>query len=180
MSAALRVLVSFGVVSAVACAPLRMSPVNAFAPSHRMGGTGRPTRDASALGGRTLGVVPMPPELTRAIERRLTDLEQRGGVCSRYAAVLERSYRSGRITIRPYMWRVDGHLVSGQAGPNGEMVLAREIDSLNVGVRTVDDVLWTVEHEAVHIALDIASGNALQEDRADRYVQACRSRESDD
>ena len=56
------------------------------------------------------------------------------------------------------MWRVGTNLVSGEATANGDMMLAREIDSLNVGVRTVDDMLWTMEHEAAHIAFNIVRG----------------------
>ena len=93
----------------------------------------------------------------------------------RYATVLENSYRSGQITLRPYMWRSGTHLTSGEAKPNGEMMLAREIDSLNVGVRTVDDVLWTMEHEAAHIAFDLASGNEANEEKTDQTVRACQA-----
>ena len=118
---------------------------------------------------------PLSPDLARAIESRITDLETRGGVCSQYGAVLKRSYRSGRIIIRPYMWRVGKHLTSGEAKPNGEMTLAREIDPLNVGVRTVDDVVRTMEHEAVHITFDLRDGLEGGEDDANRYVRACRS-----
>src|SRR5687767_13744720 len=104
------------------------------------------------------GAIPMPVEITRAIETRIEALRERGCDCSRYGAVLESSYRSGRITIRPFMWRVGKNLTSGEAKPNGDMTLAREFDSLNVGFRTVDDVLWSMEHEAVHITFDLASG----------------------
>jgi hypothetical protein len=72
------------------------------------------------------------------------------------------------------MWRVGKNLTSGEAKPNGEMMLAREIDSLNVGVRTVDDVLWSMEHEAVHITFDLASGIEATEDRANRIVHGCQ------
>src|SRR5688500_9209310 len=120
------------------------------------------------------GAIPMPAEITRAIETRIGALKERGGDCSRYGAVLESSYRSGRITIRPFMWRVGKNLTSGEAKPNGEMMLAREIDSLNVGARTVDDVLWSMEHEAVHITFDLASGIEATEDRANRIVHGCR------
>lgn len=119
--------------------------------------------------------IPMPTEVTRAIETRIADLKQRGGVCSRYGSVLEHSYRSGKIALRPYMWRVGSHLASGAAKPNGEMMLAREIDPLNVGVRTVDDVLWSMEHEAVHLALGIASGMETSEEQTNEYVRACKS-----
>jgi hypothetical protein len=89
--------------------------------------------------------------------------------------VLESSYRSGQITLRPYMWRTGSHLTSGEGKPNGDMMLAREIDSLNVGVRTVDDVLWTMEHEAAHIAFDLASGDQANEEKTDQTVRACQS-----
>jgi len=119
--------------------------------------------------------IPMPADVTRAVETRIVDLKARGGTCSRYGTVLETSYRSGRIIIRPFMWRVGSNLASGEAKPNGDMTLAREIDSLNVGVRTVDDVLWSMEHEAVHIALGITSGEEASEVRADRYVRSCKT-----
>jgi hypothetical protein len=117
----------------------------------------------------------LPGDVAQAIESRLESLEQRGGACAVYAAVLEKSYREGRITLRPFMWRVEGRLVSGQAMPNGDMVLARDIDPLNVGVRTVDDVLWSVEHESAHIAFRIANGDWAGQDPADRYVRECRA-----
>lgn len=119
--------------------------------------------------------IPMPPDLTRAVETRLADLKDRGGVCSRYGAVMEHSYRAGKITIRPFMWRVGSSLASGEAKPNGDMTLAREIDPLNVGVRTVDDVLRSMEHEAAHIAFDLRTGLEGGEDQAERYVIACNA-----
>jgi hypothetical protein len=73
------------------------------------------------------------------------------------------------------MWRVGAHLASGEAKPNGEMMLAREIDSLNVGLRTVNDVLFTMEHEAAHIAFDLPSGIEASEDRTNQTVRACKS-----
>lgn len=118
---------------------------------------------------------PLPAEVSSAIESRLSELKQRGGVCSRYGEVLEKSYRSGRITLRPYMWRVGDRLASGEAKPTGEMTLAREIDPLNVGLRTIDDLVWSMEHEAVHIAFSITTGVENGEDRANPYVRACRS-----
>lgn len=113
-------------------------------------------------------------ELAIALERRVTELKARGGDCAVYAAVLERSYRNAQISVRPYMWRVGLQLVSGEAKPSGEMVLAREIDSLNVGVRTLDDVLWTLEHEAAHIAFNISNGVDADSDRANARVRECR------
>jgi hypothetical protein len=121
------------------------------------------------------GAVPMATDVTHAIESRLEVLKARGGDCSRYAAVLEQSYRGGRITLRPYMWRVGRSLTSGEAKPNGDMTLAREIDSLNVGVRTVDDVLFSMEHEAVHITFALASGDEASEDKANRIVRGCQA-----
>ena len=47
------------------------------------------------------GAVPMATDVAHAIETRLEALKSRGGDCSRYAAVLEQSYRGGRITLRP-------------------------------------------------------------------------------
>ncbi|HEX7123746.1 MAG TPA: hypothetical protein VF178_15320 [Gemmatimonadaceae bacterium] len=113
-------------------------------------------------------------ELAQAVERRVVELKARGGSCAVYAEVLERSYRSGQITVRPYMWREGRFLVSGEAKPNGEMVLAREIDSLNVGVRTIDDLLWTMEHEAAHIAFNISNGADAADDLANTRVRECR------
>ena len=119
--------------------------------------------------------VPMAPELARAIETRIADLRSRGGACAEYGAVLDRSYRSGRITIRPFMWRVGTHLASAEGKPNGDMTLALEIDPLNVGVRTTDDVVRSVEHEAAHITFDLRDGLEGGEDEANRHVRACRS-----
>ena len=118
--------------------------------------------------------IPMPAEITRAVESRIVDLKARGGDCSRYGSVLESSYRGGQITIRPFMWRVGSNLASGEAKPNGEMMLAREIDSLNVGVRTANDVVWTMEHEAAHIAFDLVSGSEASEEKTNQTVRACR------
>jgi hypothetical protein len=118
--------------------------------------------------------LPVDSTVTRAIEKRVADLKARGGHCSDYGAVLESSYRNGQITIRPYMWRVGSHLASGEAKPNGDMVLAREIDPLNVGVRTIGDLLWSMEHEAAHIAFKIDTQSGVTEDRANDYVRACK------
>ena len=117
--------------------------------------------------------LPVDAEIVRAVEKRVAELKARGGHCSSYGAVLESSLKSGQITIRPFMWRVGSQLASGEAKPNGEMILAREIDSLNVGLRTLDDLLRTMEHEAAHIAFRI--NNSFTEDHADAYVRACRA-----
>jgi hypothetical protein len=111
-----------------------------------------------------------------AIERRIAELKQKGGHCSSYAAIIERSYRDGKIVLRPYMWRVGSQLASGEARPDGAMFLAREIDPLNRGRRPFDEVVRTIEHEAAHIAFELDSPlDRAPGDRADRYVQACRA-----
>ena len=177
MSAAFRLIALLGLAGAVSCASLGSGSPTSFNPATSSARASHSVHRAVTCSACT-SAIPLPPELTRAIETRLSELAQRGGVCSQYAEVLERSYRDGRITLRPYMWRVGGRLVSGQARPNGDMLLAREIDSLNVGVRTVDDVLWSVEHEAAHVAFRIDPGAEPNEDRANRYVRACRSEEA--
>jgi hypothetical protein len=115
-----------------------------------------------------------PDELTAAIEARIADLKTRGGECEEFGAVLETALATGHITIRPYMWRVDGNLASAQAESSGELTIARDIDVLNVGVRRVDDVLRSAEHEAAHIALRIPSGDRSREARVDEWVNSCR------
>jgi hypothetical protein len=119
--------------------------------------------------------IPMSPEVKRAVEARIADLKARGGDCQVYGRVLEASYRGGLITIRPYMWRVGNRLAAGEAKSTGEMTLAREIDSLNVGVRGIDELTWSMEHEAVHIAFGIAPGPGEHATEVDAYVHACRS-----
>ena len=160
----------------VACASARSAPsasiVNSPTISERPNAGPSPQ---SELACADCGAIPIPDEITRAVEARISDLKARGGDCSRYGTVLESSYRSGQITLRPYMWRTGSHLTSGEAKPNGDMMLAREIDSLNVGVRTIDDVIWTMEHEAAHIAFDLASGNEASEEKANQTVRACKS-----
>jgi len=117
----------------------------------------------------------METELAAAIEARVADLKARGGVCEEYGEVLEGALATGHITLRPYMWRVEGNLASAQGESTGEMTIARDIDSLNVGVRRLDDVLRSAEHEAAHIALRIASGDPVRESRVDERVNECRS-----
>jgi len=110
------------------------------------------------------------------VQTRIAALKLRGAPCATYAEVLERSIRDGRVTIRPYMWRVGHQLVSGEAYPDGAIFLAREIDPLNVGRRTLEDVVWTLEHEAAHIALKLdAPFDRAPGDRADAIVRECRS-----
>lgn len=118
----------------------------------------------------------LTPDEAQRIESRIAELKRRGAPCATYAEVLERSFRDGRITIRPYMWRVGHQLVSGEAYPDGAIFLAREIDPLNVGRRSFDEVVWTMEHEAAHIALKLdAPFDRAPGDRADAVVRECRA-----
>ena len=110
-----------------------------------------------------------------AVEARVADLKARGGECEEYGSLLESALATGHITLRPYMWRVDGNLASAQGESSGEMTIARDIDSLNVGVRKWDDVLRSAEHEAAHIALRIPSGGAIWEARVDASVRSCHA-----
>ena len=74
------------------------------------------------------------------------------------------------------MWRVGAQLASGEARPDGAIYLAREIDSLNVGRRSFDELVWTMEHEAAHIALKLdAPFDRAPGDRADAVVRECRA-----
>jgi len=164
--------------SLVACVPASTRSVTSTLASAAVVTPLRATAEVPLRGESTCDdcdAVPMPPALTRAIEARLADLRSRGGACAQYGEVLEQSYRAGRITIRPYMWRVGTHLASGEGKPNGEMTLALEIDPLNLGVRTVDDVIRTMEHEAAHITFDLREGLEGGEDEANRHVRACRA-----
>lgn len=163
-----------------ACAPARMTSATSATSALPPAASEQTARDdvetplRGELTCEDCNAVPMPRDLARAVETRLADLEARGGVCAQYGTVLERSYRSGRITVRPFMWRVGTNLASGEAKPSGEITLALEIDPLNVGVRSVDDVVRSMEHEAAHIAFDLRAGLEGGEDEANRHVRACR------
>ncbi len=133
-----------------------------------------PAASTAAPAAITAEILPIATELAAAIEARVAELKARGGVCEEYGAVLASALESGRITLRPYMWRVEGNLASAQGESTGEMTIARDIDSLNVGVRRLDDVLRSAEHEAAHIALRIASGDPVREARVDERVNECR------
>ena len=102
---------------------------------------------------------------------RVAELKSLGGECAAYGWVLETSLQAGRVTVRDYMWRVAGRLVSGEARPDGAIVVARHIDPLNVGVRTIDDMVRTLEHEAAHVAFRIPNGR--EGDEANTLVRAC-------
>ncbi len=118
--------------------------------------------------------VPIDSQFVAAIGARIAELKSRGGDCEAYADVLDHALSNGLITIRPFMWRVGSNLASAQGDSNGELTLARDIDSLNVGVRALDDVLLSAEHEAVHIASRIPSGTSLGEMLVDERVRACQ------
>jgi hypothetical protein len=117
-------------------------------------------------------------EVIRAVAVRVADLKARGGACQAYGAVLEGSLAGRRIVVRPFMWRVGGSLASAQARSTGEISVAREVDSLNVGVRTLEEVVHSVEHEAVHIAFAIPSGAEWNELLVNERVDGCRTRSS--
>ena len=121
------------------------------------------------------GPVPMRPDLARAIEGRIAALKARGGGCSTYGDVLERSYANGQITLRPFMWRVGANLAAGAATAGGDLATAVEIDSLNVGRRSLDDVLKSIEHEAAHVAFQIPSRDYAAEAAVDRQINECRA-----
>lgn len=105
--------------------------------------------------------------------QRVAELKSRGGECAAYGSVLETSLLDRRVTVRPFMWRVGGRLVSGEARSEGDIVVARHIDPYNVGVRTVDDMVRTLEHEAAHVAFGVPNGPDV--DLANAIVQACRA-----
>ena len=117
--------------------------------------------------------VAMRPEIAKAIEARVADLKVRGGACQAYGEVLEKSHAAGLIKLRPFMWRVHGSLASGSATENGEISTAIEIDSLNPGVRTIDDVVRSIEHEAAHVAFQLPSRDANSEVAVERRVREC-------
>ncbi|HVT39027.1 MAG TPA: hypothetical protein VHE78_08275 [Gemmatimonadaceae bacterium] len=135
---------------------------------------GPPAVRAAGVPCQHCSTLPMTPGVTDAVAARVTELKARGGGCLAYGEVLEASLASGRITLRPYMWRVGSDLASAEGRPGGEMILALEIDSLNVGVRTIDDVLRSLEHEAAHIAFGIPSGDRTTEADVDQHVNRCQ------
>ncbi len=124
------------------------------------------------------GVDALGDEVIRAVAVRVADLKARGGACQAYGAVLEGSLASQRIVVRPFMWRVGGSLASAQALSSGEIDVARDVDPLNVGRRSLDEVVHSVEHEAVHIAFAIPSGAERNEMLVNERVDGCRSRSS--
>lgn len=172
MRDALGTLIACLTAAACAGAPTRVSRQSPVVQSHEVFAAPRTIAPDSLCSD-------CAPELSndvrRALLSRIADLRARGGDCAAYANVLDRANTERRITVKPYMWRVGRSLASGEAKPNGEMTLARDIDSLNVGVRTLEDVMWSLEHEAVHLALGIPSGIDANEWRVDGVVRGCRS-----
>lgn len=125
------------------------------------------------------GVDAVGDEVIRAVAMRVADLKARGGACQAYGVVLEGSLASKRLVVRPFMWRVGGSLASAQALSTGEIDVARDVDPLNIGWRSLDEVVHSVEHEAVHIAFAIPSGAEWNEARVNERVGLCRSRSPD-
>ena len=119
-------------------------------------------------------VLSVDPVLAVRSTQRVAELKSLGGECAAYGSVLESSMLEGRVTVRPYMWRVGGRLVSGQARTSGDIMIARHIDPMNRGVRSVDDVVRTLEHEAAHVAFGVTNGPAGMVDNASSIVDACR------
>ncbi|MFA6165319.1 MAG: hypothetical protein WC700_01795 [Gemmatimonadaceae bacterium] len=124
------------------------------------------------------GVDVLGNEVIRAVAVRVADLKARGGACQAYGAVLEGSLASKRIVVRPFMWRVGGSLASAQALSSGEIDVARDVDALNIGRRSLDEVVHSVEHEAVHIAFAIPSGAEWNEVLVNERVDGCRVKSS--
>lgn len=188
-----RVMAIAGLMSAGACAgsamgaragsaPIPVSPAAAEANTPSLSASagnarapgGPASEGAAACGSCTPSSLSSDEEALLA--RRIAELKAKGGMCAAYAEVLERSFRSGQISVRPFMWRVGAQLASGEAHPDGMIYLAREIDALNVGRRTFDELLWTLEHEAAHIAFNLdAPFDRAPGDRADAVVKSCRS-----
>ena len=129
-----------------------------------------PTPDGLPVADSTAALVDQV--LAMRSTQRVAELKSRGGECAAYGSVLEAYLLDGRVTVRPFMWRVGGRLVSGEARSGGEIVVARHVDSLNIGVRTVDDMVRTLEHEATHVAFRVPNGP--DRDVANDIVQACR------
>lgn len=114
------------------------------------------------------------PVLAVRSTERVAELKSLGGECAAYGSILESSILDGRVTVRPFMWRVGGRLVSGEARSSGNIIVARDIDPMNVGARTVEDMVRTLEHEAAHVAFRVTNGPAGVIDQANAIVEACR------
>lgn len=118
--------------------------------------------------------VPLTPEVADAIAQRVAALRQRGGDCGAYGVVLERAYAERRILLRPFMWRVGPNLAAAMAAPEGDLTIALDIDALNIGARTIAEVVESAEHEAAHLAFQWLPRDAAGEAEVDRRVRACR------
>jgi hypothetical protein len=134
----------------------------------------RPAVAARPVAARPVVAAATAPQILAAIENRVADLKTRGADCQAEADVLDRALVNGMITLRPFMWREGANLASARGESSGQLTIARDIDSLNVGVRGLDDVLYSAEHEAVHIASRIPSGTRIGEALIDEHVRACR------
>ena len=121
------------------------------------------------------GPVALPETVARALDARVAALRAIGGDCAAYGATLEHALATGKIVVRPFMWRVDGALASGTArADNGEMAVALDIDSLNVGARSLDEVVASAEHEAAHLTFGGLPRDPNAEAAVDRRVRSCR------
>ena len=100
--------------------------------------------------------VPMRPELARAIEERIAALKARGGSCSSYGEVLERSYAKGQITLRllsdPLGTGADW-LGTGGLTPNQALIAPTVVAVVQAGAIVTGHVLGlVVAHEqALHL-----------------------------
>lgn len=169
------VLAVFGAaLSACARGPIALAPAPSLHTDAVVAGvalSGGPTASCAGCAVEAAG-----DEVIRAVALRVSDLKARGGACEAYGTVLEGSLAGKRIVVRPFMWRVAGSLASAQALSTGEIDVARDVDQLNIGRRSLDDVVHSVEHEAVHIAFAIPSGAAWNEMLVNERVDGCRSR----
>jgi len=168
-------LAACAIVLLTTTACVRVRPSVASVPA--VDGEATPTGAAarSAFCGRCT-TAPDSEEVRRAVAARVADLKARGGACEVYGTVLEGSLAGKRLVVRPFMWRIGLNLASAQALSSGEIDVAREIDPLNVGVRSLDDVVHSAEHEAAHIAFAIPSGQEWTEALVNERVEECRVR----
>lgn len=163
-------LVAGGLSACAGRAPVPAAPPPAVAPAARQA----PQLTVIDVRCDSCERAPLTPEVADAIAQRVAVLRQRGGDCGTYGAVLERAFAERRITLRPFMWRVGQNLASGMTAPEGEMTVALDIDALNVGARTLAEVVESAEHEAAHLAFQWLPRDAAGEAEVDRRVRACR------
>src|SRR5687768_5225071 len=105
MSRTISLSTLLALLAAVACAPAHTSAsasASAIAPATvdvALRAYDQGPRGELTCFGCDSEAAPLPPELARAVESRIADLEARGGVCSQYGAVLERSYQIRRAHV---------------------------------------------------------------------------------